>query len=196
LPSGGRRSRIPQLLLAAVFIIGGGLGGLLLFSRYDERQPVVVLAADLNVGSRIERQHLTVSTAALDGDVTVVTSIDAVVGSYAAHDLRAGDLVSTSDLVAEGQRVSAEESVVGLLLEPGAYPTRDLAPGDRVDAYAAGAERDGLVAADLVVLDVVESSNDGRMLLVSIVAPSQADAARLVDEDTDGGIRLTLRGEG
>ena len=191
------RSRFPQALLAALLIIGGGLGGLVLFNRYNQRVPAVVVASPVAHGQLIDRSDLAVAEVALDGSVASLRSIDDVAGRLAAHDLRPGELVTAGDLATADQLVTGDESVIGLLLEPGRYPTTRLAPGDRVDVFAPGAEppATGPLAADLVVFDVVESSADGRNLLVSVVVTAD-QAAAVFEAAESSGVRLSLRGEG
>jgi hypothetical protein len=188
------RSRVPQALLAGLLIVGGGLGGLLLFSRYNQRTPAVVVVAPVSHGTPLAREDLAVTNVAVDPAVTIVGSISEVVGQYAVADLSPGELLSPTDVATEEQLVSGGESVVGLLLEPGEYPTTRLVAGDRVDVFAPAMAGTPL-AADLVVYDVVPSSSDGRTLLVSVVA-SQAQAGQLFEASSDGGVRLALRGEG
>jgi hypothetical protein len=195
-PPRSLRSRVPQALLAALLIVGGGLGGLVLFSRYNQRAPAVVVANPVPHGHQLAREDLAITDVALDGDVLTVGSLSEVVGRFAAHDLQAGELLTPADLATGEQLVTADESVIGLLLEPGQYPTKRLVAGDRVDIYAPGGEGtggDGPVAADLVVYDVIESSSDGRTLLVSIVVTGDA-ADQVFDAAEDGGVRLSLRG--
>ncbi len=196
-PSRTARSRVPQALLAALLIIGGGLGGLLLFSSYNQRTGAVVVAADVAHGTPLTRDHLMVAEVALDQNVSSIGSISEAVGSFAAHDLRAGELLTPADLATEEQLLTAGESVIGLLLEPGQYPTKRLVAGDRVDIFAPGSEQflPGPLAADLVVFDVVESSNDGRNLLVSVVVTAD-QAAAVFDAAAGSGVRLSMRGEG
>lgn len=196
-PSRTVRSRAPQALLAALLIVGGGLGGLLLFNSYNQRTSAVVVAANVPHGTAIAREHLAIAEVALDQNVATIGSISDAVGTFAAHDLAAGELLTPADLATEDQLLTIGESVIGLLLEPGQYPTKRLAAGDRVDIFAPGGEffRPGPLAADLVVFDVVESSNDGRNLLISVVVT--ADQAAAVFDAADGsGVRLSLRGEG
>ena len=59
------------------------------------------------------------------------SEMDRVVGRAALIDLAEGTLLSTS-VVADVPAVDTGDGVVGLSLDPGAYPSRGLAPGDRV----------------------------------------------------------------
>lgn len=190
------RSKVPQALLAALLIVGGGLGGLLLFSRYNQRTPAVIITNPVAHGQPLAREDLAVTEVGLDDGVATITAISDAVGRFAAHDLQPGELVTGSDLATQDELVTAGESVIGLLLEPGQYPTKRMVSGDRVDVFAPGAEEPApvAVAADLVIFDVVESSSDGRTLLVSVVvSPDQAASIFEASDETD--IRLSLRGQ-
>lgn len=196
-PPRGLRSRVPQALLAALLIVGGGLGGLILFSRYNQRSPAVVVTAPVAHGRALAREDLAITEVALDRSVATIGSISEAVGRFAAHDLEPGELVTFGDLATEDQLVTADESVIGLLLEPGQYPTKKLVAGDTVDVFAPGTELEaaGPLASNLVIFDVVESSSDGRNLLVSIVV-SEQEAAAVFDAAESTGVRLSLRGRG
>lgn len=186
------RSRVPQAVLAGLLIVGGGLGGLLLFNRYNQRTPAVVVVAPVAHGGQLERDDLAITEVAVDTGVVTVGSLDQVVGRFAANDLAPGELLSPADVATEDQLVTGAESVVGLLLEPGAYPTTRLVAGDRVDVFAPDRGGEPL-ASDLIVFDVVPSSSDGRTLLVSLIVAD--DGAGIVfDAAAEGGVRLALRG--
>ncbi len=195
-PSRAVRSKVPQALLAALLIIGGALGGLVLFSRYNQRTPAVVVIQPVAHGELIARENLAITEVALDPGVATLGSISDAVERYAAHDLQPGELLSQADLATEEQLVTAGESVIGLLLEPGQYPTKRLVAGDRVDVFAPGGEEaaTGPLAADLVIFDAVESSSDGRTLLVSVVVSAEQAAAVFEASEADG-VRLSLRGQ-
>ncbi len=191
------RSRVPQALLAALLIIGGALGGLLLFSRYNQRTSAVVVIQPVSHGELIVRENLAITEVALDPGVATIGSISDAVERFAAHDLQPGELLSQADLATEEQLLTADESVIGLLLEPGQYPTKRLVAGDRVDVFAPGAAEplDGPLAAGLVIFDSVESSSDGRILLVSVVVTAEQAAAVFEASEAEG-VRLSLRGQG
>ncbi len=192
-PPRSMRSRVPQAMLAGLLILGGGLGGLLLFNQYNQRTSAVVVTAPVSHGTPLAREDLALAEVAVDGSVVTLDSLDDAVGRFAAHDLVPGELVTPSDLANEDQIVTDREAVVGLLLEPGEYPTTRLAAGDRVDVFAPGLSG-GPLATDLVVFDVVESSSDGRTLLVSVIVPNDR-AGAVFDAAADGGVRLSLRGQ-
>ncbi|MEM9561571.1 MAG: SAF domain-containing protein [Actinomycetota bacterium] len=191
-PPRSMRSRVPQAVLAGLLIVGGALGALLLFNQYNQRAPAVVVTEAVPHGSQLTRQQLAITEVAVDRGVATLGSLDEVVGRFAANDLSPGELLAPSDVATDDQLVTGGESVVGLLLEPGAYPTTRLVAGDRVDVFAAEGAGE-LLAADLVVFDVVPSSSDGRTLLVSLVV-EDGEATRLFTADGAGGTRLALRG--
>ena len=83
---------------------------------------------------------------------------------------------------------------VGLALDPGAYPARGLAPGDRVNvvltAEAGGLETEPtVIARGATVFAVDELASD--RLLVSVLA-TEADAEAVAAAAGAGGLRLVL----
>lgn len=179
-----------------LLMVGGGLGGLLLFRQYNQRTPAVVVTAPVAHGEIVPRDALAVTEVALDQNVTTIGALSDVVGRVAAHDLAPGELVTANDLTTGALLVGPNQAVIGLLLEPGQYPTRDVTAGDLVDVFAPGTETAGRpLAVGLPIYDVVESSNDGRTLLVSLIV-EERDAAVIFDAAEAEGVRLSLRGRG
>ena len=119
--------------------------------------------------------------------------MDRVVGRAALVDLAEGTLLSTS-LVAEVPTVDTGDGVVGLSLDPGAYPSRGLAPGDRVHVVrtedVANLEAEPtVVARSATVFDVEELASD--QILVSILTNDE-DAQAVAAAAGAGGLRLVL----
>ena len=79
-------------MLAGLLIVGGGLGGLILFSRYNQRTPAVVVTSPVAHGRPLAREDLAVTDVALDGGVATIGSLSEVVGRHAAHDLEPGEM--------------------------------------------------------------------------------------------------------
>jgi hypothetical protein len=121
------------------------------------------------------------------------SQINRVAGRVALVDLAPGTLLTPS-VVGNGAVLDDGDGVVGLSLDPGAYPARGLAPGDRVDVVrtAEVADLDAkptLVARDATVFAVEQLSTD--RLLVSIVT-NEADASAIAASADAGGLRLVL----
>ncbi len=84
--------------------------------------------------------------------------------------------------------------MVGLSLDPGAYPARGLAPGDRVNVVRSAdvAELDAnptVIARNATVYAVDELASD--RLLVSVLA-TEPDAEAVAAVASAGGLRLVL----
>ena len=121
------------------------------------------------------------------------TQLDSVIGHVALVDLAKGTLL-TSSVVADAETIKSGDGVVGLSLDPGAYPARGLAPGDRVNVVRAADVADldtepSVIARNATVFAVDELSSD--RLLVSVLTGQ--DAAELVASSAGaGGLRLVL----
>jgi len=116
---------------AAVAVAGAWIAAALVMSA-GSRTDVLVLADDVSRFETIERDDLRVASVAADSSVATVAAaeLDAIVGRTAATDLRAGALLSTGQLVPDGERlVGPGEAIVGARLAPADAPLGDLARG-------------------------------------------------------------------
>lgn len=121
------------------------------------------------------------------------TQLVRVIGHVALVDLSEGTLL-TSSVVADAAAIESGDGVVGLSLDPGAYPARGLAPGDRVNVVRAADVADldaepSVIARDATVFSVEELSSD--RLLVSILT-GQDEAEMVASSAGAGGLRLVL----
>jgi len=193
-----RRVRVPELALGVLVTVGFALGAVLWHLNSVERVPVLATATSIGRGEVIEATDVRVVYLAADDPVSVLGSGESatVVGHVARVDLAPGSLL-THDLVEPALTVDSGAGVVGLALEPGQFPTRGLAPGDRVDVVAPvdpsaedaeGAET--VLASGATVFEVEELASD--RLLVSLLA-SDRDA-RAVAAAASSPLRLVLVG--
>lgn len=191
----GRRVRVPEVAVGVLVTVVFALGAVLWHLSAVEKVPVLVTASSIQRGEVIDAGDVRVAYVSTDDPLARLDSsqLDRVVGRVALVDLAPGSLLTTS-VVAEAAAVNAGDGVVGLSLEPGAYPARGLAPGDRVnvvrtaDAATLGAEPT-VVARNATVFDVEELASD--RLLVSILM-SEADAEAVAASAGAGGPRLVL----
>jgi hypothetical protein len=160
-----------------------------------EKVSALAVASKIDRGAVIERSDLRIVYVPADSDVARldVDQIDRVVGRVALVDLPAGALLTPS-LVADGATIGEGQAIVGLSLDPGAYPAMGLAPGDRVDVVrgldvAALDDEPKVIAQGATVYAVEELSSD--RLLVSVLA-EQADADRVAASAAAGGLRLVM----
>lgn len=188
-----RRVRVPELALGVLVTVGFALGAVLWHLNSVNREPVLATARAIGRGEVIESTDLRVVYLAADDSVAVLSSSEAaaVVGQVASIDLAQGSLL-TRDLVEPSLSVDAGVGVVGLALEPGQFPTRGIAPGDRVDVVAptdpTAEVTDAVLAAGATVFAVEELASD--RLLVSILATEQD--ARAIAAAAGSPLRLVM----
>lgn len=179
------------VLVTAVF----SLGAVLWHLSAIEKVPALAAAAHLDRGEVIDSADVRVVYVSSDDALARLDSsqLDRVVGRVALVEVAEGTLLTPS-LVAESAALNAGDGVVGLSLDPGAYPARGLAPGDRVHvvrtADVAGLDAEpSVIARDATVFDVDELTSD--RLLVSILT-TEGDAEAVAASAGAGGLRLVL----
>lgn len=120
-------------------VLGAGctlLGGWLFAALYlgaGRREPVVVVARDVEQFEVIEEGDLTTERVAAGDKVETIpgSRVDDLIGRTAATDLLKGTVVARSEIVKdESKLVGADQAVVGIELRPGDAP--GLAGGDEV----------------------------------------------------------------
>lgn len=191
----GRRVRTPEIVVGVLVTTVFALGAVLWHLGTVEKVPALVVAANVQRGDVVEPGDVGVSYVSSDSPLARLDRADMskVVGRVALVDLAKGTVITPS-MVADAAAVAEGDGVVGLSLDPGAYPALGLAPGDRVnvvrtaDAAALDAEP-VVVARDAVVYAVEELASD--RLLVSVhTSEPQADA--VAANAGAGGLRLVL----
>lgn len=187
--------RAPEVAVGVLVTVVFALGAVLWHLSAVEKVAALVVASGVERGEVIESGDVRVAYVSSDDTLARLDSsqIDRVVGRVALVDLAAGTVLTTS-VVADAAAVEAGDGVVGLSLDPGAYPARGLAPGDRVNvvrtADVADLDADPtVVARDATVFAVDELASD--RLLVSVLA-TEADAEAVAAVAGAGGLRLVL----
>jgi hypothetical protein len=186
------------LVLAVLLMAGGALISAVLVSNVASRTPVVAIASDLRSGDRLSRADVRVVSVALDGQVPAISAerIDEVVGRTLTASLPAGTLLS-DNVLSRGAALPDGADVVGMSLEPGAYPISNLVAGDPVRVIAAGGDPDaeGPVGwlTDATVYAVGQPTSGSPTLFVSLLVQADAvdDVTRAVAEER---VRLVLAG--
>lgn len=191
----GRRLRTPELAIGLLVTTVFALGAVLWHLSAVDKVPALATSTRVERGDVIEADDVQVVYVSSDDDLARLDSsqMNRVVGRVAVVDLAEGTLL-TSSAVAEATAVNSGDGVVGLALDPGAYPARGLAPGDKVNVVRAAdvADLDAkptIVAANASVFAVEELSSD--RLLVSVLT-NEADAAAVAASADAGGLRLVL----
>ncbi len=187
--------RGPEVVVGVLVTSVFALGAVLWHLSSVEKVPALAAAATIGRGEVIAPSDVRTvyvssdsALARLDG-----SQLSHVVGRVALVDLAEGTLFTPS-VVADAAALAPGEGVVGLALDPGAYPDRDLAPGVRVSVVRAGDAADAVaeptvIARNATVFAVQELSSD--RLLVSILA-SEREAEAVAAAAGGGGLRLVL----
>jgi Flp pilus assembly protein CpaB len=194
-----RERNVPLGVLGVLLVLGSILGGLLWTHASVARTEVLVAAHDIPAGRRISDADLRAARLSSDGGVALIPAGQrgSVLGEIAAVPIPAGALLAPSEF-GQSANLADDEAVVGVVLGPGATPTSDLRPGDRVAVVAA--EKDApatanepsaasvLATATVFSLDRA-ASNDG--VAVSLRVPASA-ATRVAAAAANGSVRLVL----
>lgn len=200
-PSRDRRRKMSWVAAGLVVVLLSALAGAVLLARVADRAPVLALATSVERGQTLTVDDLRVVRVAADGDVALLGADrrDEIVGLRAANAMPAGSLLSRGDL-ADGPQVPEGWSVVGLALQPGAYPTADLRSGDRVMVVATS---DGtalqdvasvtVLSEDAVVVAAGPVSEVTSGLLVTVSVP-EAVAAEIAAAGMRGEVALVGTG--
>jgi hypothetical protein len=186
------------LVLAVLLMAGGALTGAVLVSNAGSRTPVIAVAGDLQRGDRLSRADVRAVSVGLDDQVPVITAdrIDQVVGRTLAASLPAGSLLSEG-LLSRADALPDDADVVGMLLEPGAYPVADLTVGDRMRVIAVGTETDHdgpmgwLTDAEVYAVDEPTTGSGARF--VSLLVPADV-VGEVTEAAAAGQVRLVLTG--
>jgi hypothetical protein len=191
----GRRVRVPEVAVGVLVTVVFALGAVLWHLSAVEKVPALATASSIERGEVIESGDVRVVYVASDDALARLDSsqLDQVVGRVALVGLTEGTLL-TASVVADAAAVNAGDGVVGLSLDPGAYPARGLATGDRVNVVRSAdvADLDAkptVIAHNVTVFAVEELSSD--RLLVSILT-RESDAEAVAAATSAGGLRLVL----
>jgi hypothetical protein len=177
------------------------LGAVLWHLSAVDKSPALAVVGAVERGGTIGAEDVQVVYVSSDDAVARLdeSQLDQVVGRVALVDLAPGTLL-TASVIADRPALAAGDGVVGLALEPGAYPVLGLSPGDlvnvvhSVDPAAVAGDAGGdsgapevVVARGATVVAVEELASDRR--LVSILAPED-DAEAVAAAAGTGTLRL------
>ena len=192
----------PAVWLAGIALIaaGGGIAAAVVTAA-GQRVAVVAVVRDVPVGTVITADDLGQARVAADPALHPVpaSASQGLVGQYAAVDLRAGTLLTASE-VTSTPTPGAGQSLVGVSLHPGQLPARPLAPGDRValvvtpgTGASAGTDTTAAVGSSDRVAVVSETgtvAQDGSVV-VDLLLPADQAASVAVDASA-GHLSLVL----
>ena len=134
-PAPVRDRRPAMAALAALLVVGGGLGSALVVHRSGDRVDVLVARDTIEPGQRVGAEDFSVARVAADTDGVVPAAAQAnFVGTHATARIPAGTLVNRAMFLAGGV-VPADAVVVGAVLGPTQRPAERLTTGDVVRVY-------------------------------------------------------------
>jgi hypothetical protein len=128
-----RRTSHRALILSVLVVL---LGGLLAFAAgrmLTSHAEVLAVARDVQVGSTITADDLTVANVPADPNLSPIPAAEQsqVVGMVAQVPLTRGEMLTRAQ-VGAGTGLAAGEMLVALPLKEGQFPARGLAPGQQV----------------------------------------------------------------
>jgi hypothetical protein len=190
--------RLPELAIGLLVTGAFALGGMLWHLSATTRVPALAAATAIERGTPIDASNLRVVYVASDGPIQRIASIDTslIVGQVALVDLDPGTLLTPS-MVGDAATLQPGNGIVGLALDPGAYPARGIAPGDLVNVV--GASNSTNEAADAVTAPLaraaivvgVEDLASDRKLVSLLVAENEAEHVAAVAARGDA-LRLVM----
>lgn len=191
----GRRVRVPEVVVGVLVTVVFALGAVLWHLSTVEQVPLLAAASTINRGDVVTAGAVRVVYVSSDDPIARLDSsqISRVLGRVALVDFPVGTLFTPS-MLADATTVKPGDGVVGLSLDPGAYPARGLAAGDRVNvvrtADVADLDTKPTVLAHNATMFAAEELASDR-LLVSILT-SEGAAEAVAANAGAGGLRLVL----
>jgi hypothetical protein len=208
-----RRRRPAVLALAVALVAAGGLGGAALYTATGKRVAVIALARNVPEGATLTSADLAEAEISLDPALHPLSVHSRVVGMRATADLKAGSLLTGSDLT-DDPLVLAGQQIVGIPAKNTQLPAVKLEPGSTVVLVAtpsgpgvSGAGSDSasgtgggssastaLTALTARVVDVGPADTDGTVV-VDLAVPS-AQGAAVADLAASGKFALLIAARG
>jgi hypothetical protein len=169
---------VPTLLAGLLLVVGCALGFAVLTQTLSEQRPVVVLSRPVARGTVLTAADLAVAQITADSTVATLPADEhtRLLDRTLLTSLPAGAIVTPDLVTAASVDIGPSARTVGLLLDPGGYPTSELAPGDRVTIVDTGGA--GSVLAEDAVVVAIDPIVDGSATrLVSIVVDARSATA-------------------
>ena len=195
------RRRPVLWLLSIALVAGGALLAVDAARSAGHKNAVLVAARDVGAGEQVTAGDVAVVHVSTDPGLSTVPADDraAVVGSVAAVDLKAGSLLTGSQLTGTASP-PAGTVLVGLALKAGQLPARALSRGDRVLIVATSGQLDAATPAappgrrgtyGAVVQDSAPTAAGDGGTVVDVVA-AQNTAPALAADAAGGHIAVLL----
>lgn len=193
------RRRRPGMIALAVVLIGAGiLGGAALYQHVNHQVAVLMVRADLPVGSVLTAADLSTTSVTTGSGVQVIPAGQErqVVGLVAGTSLRSGTLLAASELTS-ALPPAAGQVLVPVAVKPSQLPASGLVPGDQIDvvpapgAQASSDTSTGGAAIAGVVQAVSRVTEANGLDVVDMLVPATHGAV-LAREAATGNIALVV----
>jgi hypothetical protein len=200
-PMRPRNRSMGLVVLAALLVIGCGLGVAAWGLSVGDKASVLAVGAPIAKGHVLDREDLvSVSVSGVDGAIPV-ENVDQVVGQAAAVDLVEGQVL-TDGMVTSSPVPGEGEAIIGLALDLTRVPGAGLQPGDQVDVIAVpnseGAPAGGkdaaldspeVLAVSAEVYEVGGEAGAGSQVLLTLIV-DEADASRVAAYSTQNRVAV------
>ncbi|WP_017569867.1 SAF domain-containing protein [Nocardiopsis halotolerans] len=196
--TGGGPRRWRWLALALVLMAVGALGGVTALERLDERQGVLVAAADLPAGHVVSADDLRVARISVSEGVSFVGAerLEDTVGRTLTVPVTEGGVLPEEALGTEAAFPERDSAVVGVALRPGRFPA-SLSAGASVSVVVTAEEGadTGVQAHRAFVRSVEATADDGSVALELLVSSTDAaDIASAAAAERVSVVRVNPRG--
>lgn len=182
-----RRRRWWLVLGASGLVAAAVVGNVALVASVTQRQPVLQLTRDVAWGQRIAPDDLTAVSLPVEAARYGVDDFQRtrVIGAVAVTNLKAGNLITRTDVTAQAVPAGGQQ-VVGIRLKPGQFPDRGLRANDPVQVipltHQSGVDSgtDGVpdgVGFSARIVQVSAPDSSGAVVADVLVAEDEAEMA-------------------
>jgi hypothetical protein len=187
-----------MVALGVVLVVAGALSAVGLYTNLSQSREVIVIAAPVARGERVERTDLATAQVGYDPLLTPVLAaeLNQVVGQYALADLVPGTFLAAEAIGDQANPVSGQAEV-GVALAAGEYPDDGLLPGDAVVLVALPGGTDAASQPHTyngTLIKISPPSASGAIVVAVLV--DEADAADLAVLSATDRLALVLAARG
>lgn len=185
---------MPTVLLGVLLVVGCALGFGVLAGTLAEQRSVLVLARPVARGTVLVADDLAVAqvTAGTTIRTLAAEQQDRVLGRALLTSLPEGSALTEGLVAPVDVPIGPTTRTVGLLLEPGGYPTASLAAGDTVSVV--DTDGGGTVLAERAAVVRIDPVVDGSPTQLISVVVADGSATAITSAAAEDRVRLLLHG--
>lgn len=159
------RRRWRSLLLVAALMAVGATAGVLALTQVDQREPVLVAAADLPAGHQVTADDVQVVDLAGAENLSTVSEPTQAVGSVLTMPVAEGGLLAEDLLGGEGDYLAEHQVAVSTVAQPGRVPS-SVTLGSTVSVIITGEDQSEVSYPAQVASLATTEAGDTRLDLV------------------------------